>query len=76
MLTTVLAHLAALIAGYIAGLVVNLVFGVVNVAVAGLVVAAASGLLLRQGVPIENVERLNAKTISGFFFTPASLRAS
>lgn len=68
MLTTVLAHIAGLVGGYIAGLIVNLVFGVVNVALAGIVVAAASGLLLKQGVPIENVERLNAKTISGFFF--------
>jgi hypothetical protein len=68
LLTTAFAHVAALIAGYIAGLVVNLVFGIANVAVAGVLVAAASGLLLKQGVALESVERLNAKTIASFFF--------
>jgi len=68
MLTTVLAHIAALVVGYIAGAIVNLIFGVINVALAGVLVLAASWVLLKQGVPLENVERLNAKTIAGFFF--------
>jgi len=70
MLTTLLAYVAALAAGYIAAVVVILIFGTVNIALARVLVVAASAVavLLKQEVPLEYVERLNAKTIAGFFF--------
>ena len=68
MLTTVLAHIAALVVGYIASVIVNFTFGVINVALAGVIGLAASWVLLKRGVSLENVERLNKKTIADFFF--------
>lgn len=73
MLTMVLAYIAAPVAGYVTGAVVNLTFGVVNVALAGVLGAIASGVLLKQGVPLETVERLNERNIEGFFFITGAI---
>ena len=68
MIATVLAHIASIVAGYITGAIIYLVFGVINVAVAGVLVVLASIVLVKAGVAVEDVQRLNANTVAGFFF--------